>query len=165
MLVGCLTTDWVWEKPSVGYHVGIYAIRNINHDLWHSQNTHYVTESILSIFTYFIHTVLTTSFCSFGNWGPELSETLSKTPGHKIVNLRLRCKQKSELEVVLVFVCAKSLLLCPIICDPVDCSPPGSSVRRILQARILEWCALPSSGDLPNPGSWIRASYGSCIGR
>ena len=71
---------------------------------------------------------------------------------NKIVNLRLRCKQKSELEVVLVFVCAKSLLLCPIICDPVDCSPPGSSVRRILQARILEWCALPSSGDLPNPG-------------
>ena len=33
-----------------------------------------------------------------------------------------------------------------------DCSPPGSSVCRILQARILEWFAMPSSGDLPNPG-------------
>ena len=32
------------------------------------------------------------------------------------------------------------------------CSPPGSSVRGILQARILEWVALPSSRGLPNPG-------------
>ena len=30
--------------------------------------------------------------------------------------------------------------------DPVDCSPPGPSVHRILQARILEWVAMPSSG-------------------
>ena len=29
--------------------------------------------------------------------------------------------------------------LCPSLCDPMDCSPPGSSVHRILQARILEW--------------------------
>jgi len=34
---------------------------------------------------------------------------------------------------------------CPTLCDPVDCSPPGSSVRGILQARILEWVAIPSS--------------------
>ena len=33
-----------------------------------------------------------------------------------------------------------------------DCSPPGSSVHRILQARILEWVAFPSPGDLPDPG-------------
>ena len=36
---------------------------------------------------------------------------------------------------------------CPTLCDPMDCSPPGSSVRGILQARILEWVAMPSSGD------------------
>ena len=34
---------------------------------------------------------------------------------------------------------AKSLQLCPILCDPVDGSPPGSSVPGILQARIMEW--------------------------
>ena len=39
----------------------------------------------------------------------------------------------------------KSLQLCPTLCDPVDCSPPGSSVHGILQARILEWVAMPSS--------------------
>ena len=54
---------------------------------------------------------------------------------------------------------------CPTLCDPVDCSPPGSSIHRILQARILEWVSMgfsrqeywsglpfPFQGDLPNPG-------------
>ena len=34
---------------------------------------------------------------------------------------------------------------CPALCNPVDCSPPGSSIHGILQARILEWVAIPFS--------------------
>ena len=34
--------------------------------------------------------------------------------------------------------------LCPTLCDPMDCGPPSSSVRGILQARILEWVIIPS---------------------
>ena len=41
---------------------------------------------------------------------------------------------------------------CPTLCDPMDCSPPGSSVHGILQARILEWAATPFPGALPYPG-------------
>ena len=41
---------------------------------------------------------------------------------------------------------------CPTLCDPMHCSPSGSSVRGILEARILEWAAMPFSGDLPNSG-------------
>ena len=41
---------------------------------------------------------------------------------------------------------------CPTLWDPVDCSPPGSSVHGILQARILEWVAISFSRDLPDPG-------------
>ena len=37
---------------------------------------------------------------------------------------------------------AKSLQSCPTLCDPMDSSPPGSSVHRILQARTLEWGAI-----------------------
>ena len=37
-----------------------------------------------------------------------------------------------------------------LFCDLLDCSPPGSSVHEISQARILEWVAMPSSRDLPN---------------
>ena len=43
---------------------------------------------------------------------------------------------------------AKSLQLCPTVCDLMDCSPPGSSVHGILQARL----PYPSPGDLPDPG-------------
>ena len=51
------------------------------------------------------------------------------------------------------------------LCDPMDCSPPGSSVRGILQARTLEWVAMPSSrGPSPtriectNPQNGIRSA-------
>ena len=40
---------------------------------------------------------------------------------------------------------AKSLQLCPTLCDPIDGSPPGSPVPRILQARTLEWVAISFS--------------------
>ena len=40
---------------------------------------------------------------------------------------------------------AKSLQSCPTLCDPIDCSPPGSPVPRILQARTLEWVAISFS--------------------
>ena len=44
-------------------------------------------------------------------------------------------------------MCAKSLQLFPTLCDPMDCRPPGSSVHRILQAKILEWVAMSSSRE------------------
>ena len=42
----------------------------------------------------------------------------------------------------------KSLQSCLTLHDPMDCSPPGSSVHGILQARILKWVAMPSSRGL-----------------
>ena len=41
--------------------------------------------------------------------------------------------------------------LCPTLRDPMDCSPPGSSVHRILQARILEWVAMPTPRGSSQP--------------
>ena len=41
--------------------------------------------------------------------------------------------------------------LYPTLCDPMDCSPAGSSVQGILQAKILEWVAIPFPGDLSDP--------------
>ena len=40
---------------------------------------------------------------------------------------------------------AKSLQLCPTLCDPIDGSPPGSTIAGILQARTLEWVAISFS--------------------
>ena len=47
---------------------------------------------------------------------------------------------------------------------PTDCSPPGSSVCGILQARILEWVAVSSSRESPPPRDRTLVSCGSCIG-
>ena len=55
---------------------------------------------------------------------------------------------------------AKSLQSCPILCDPMDYSPPGSSVHGVLQARILEWVAIPSSkGFFPVQGLNLGLLY------
>ena len=42
-------------------------------------------------------------------------------------------------------LCAKSFQSCLTFCNPMDCSPPGSSVHGILQGRILEWVAMSFS--------------------
>ena len=55
--------------------------------------------------------------------------------------------------------------LCPTLCDPMDCSPPGTSVREIFQARILEWVAIPSPGDLPDPGIEPESASPALAGR
>ena len=47
---------------------------------------------------------------------------------------------------------AKLLQSSPTLCDPMGRSQPGSSVHGILQARILDWVAMPPPGDLPDPG-------------
>ena len=46
---------------------------------------------------------------------------------------------------------------CPTLCDPRDWSPPGSSVHGILQARILQWVATPSSRESSQPRDQTRS--------
>ena len=47
---------------------------------------------------------------------------------------------------------------CLTLCDPMDCSPPGFSVREILQARMLDWVAIPSTRGSSQPGDWTQVS-------
>ena len=61
--------------------------------------------------------------------------------------------------------CVHAQLLCRdslTVCDPVDCSPSGSSVHGILQARILKWVAMPSSRGSSPPKDQTRVS---CVTR
>ena len=53
-----------------------------------------------------------------------------------------RCGGKGSLTVT---AAAKSLQSCPTLCDPIDGSPPGSSIPGTLQARTLEWVAISFS--------------------
>ena len=60
---------------------------------------------------------------------------------------------------------AKSLQSCVILCDSMDCSPPGSSVYGTLQTRILEWVAMYSSRGSSQPRDQNCISCISCIDR
>ena len=59
----------------------------------------------------------------------------------------------------------ESLQSCPALCDPMDCSLPGSFVHGIFQARTLEWVAMPFSRGSSWPRDQTHVSYFSCIGR
>ena len=48
-------------------------------------------------------------------------------------------------------MCDESLQSCMSLSNPVDCSPPSSSVHGLLQARMLKWVVISTSGDLPDP--------------
>ena len=64
----------------------------------------------------------------------------------------------------LLCAAAKLLQSCLTLCNPVDCSPPVSSVHGILQARILKWIATPSSKGSSQPRDQTCISYVSCTG-
>ena len=56
-------------------------------------------------------------------------------------------------------VCVLVTQSCPTLCDPMDCSPPGSSAHGAFQ-EILEWVAIPSPGESSRPRDW---TWVSCI--
>ena len=65
------------------------------------------------------------------------------------------------INVFFSIICAFSVAWsCPTLCDPMDCSPQGSSVHGILLARILEWVAMSSSRG-PSPSrDWTHVCFG-----
>ena len=63
---------------------------------------------------------------------------------HILLIICLATRRSSVLHIAAA-AAAKSLQLCPTLCDPIDGSPPGSPVPRILQSRTLEWVAISFS--------------------
>ena len=97
-------------------------------------------------------------------WINQLGKANSFQPGEgdKLVNSisakeeALRIKRIRERLVVFCCLVAQS---CLTLRDPIDCSPPGSSVHGILWARILEWVAISFSGGSSQPRDQTQASY------
>ena len=87
------------------------------------------------------------------DWGAELIDWLIQTKPstfHFAMLSLFKQTQKhlqqglAPLWALVVLLCLVAQL-CPTLCDPMDCSSSGSSIIGILQARILEWVAMPSS--------------------
>ena len=74
---------------------------------------------------------------------------------------------KAKQLAIQITLCVRDKWLhsCPTLRDPMDGNPPGSSVRGILQARILKWVSMPSSQGSSKPRVQTCVSNISCIGR
>ena len=108
------------------------------------------------------------TFQGNGNFPTKIDSDINQG---KTLWARTVCKQMSTISLVFwainnhTCMCAKSLQPCLTLCNSVDCGLPGSSVHGILQARILEWVAIPSSRGSSWPRDQTHISYISCIGR
>ena len=111
--------------------------------------------------------------CHSPKSSPAPSPTKSKRLLYTSVSLLLSCWQGYRFKMSICTMLQKSH--CSVwewshsvvsdSCDPMDCSPPGSSVHGIFQARILEWLAISSSRRSSWPRDWTQVSHvaGRCF--
>ena len=91
----------------------------------------------------------------FKFWG-KLFPTQNSISSHYVSASGL----KTFLDIcVCACVCVLVTQLCPTLWDPMDCSPPDSSVHGILQVRILEWVAILFSRGSSQPRDWTGGSF------
>ena len=91
----------------------------------------------------------------------------SKCPAHQPWRL-LASSTRSSHHLVQPSTCPHAYAvsqLCPILWDPMGCSPPDSPILGILKVRILEWLAISSSSGSFQLRDWTHISWVSCIGR
>ena len=90
------------------------------------------------------------------SWMCDLKQ-LTRTPGFGILLYKMEIARvpffTRTWEWIAAAAAAKSLQLCPTLCDPIDGSPPGSTIPGILQARTLKWVSIPFS----NAWKWSRS--------
>ena len=85
-------------------------------------------------------------------WAAKTVAPCDQDPRHGQGNPRSAWSPSIYPQLCLWLVRVLAVQSCPTLCDPVDCSPPSSSVHGILQARILEWVIIPFS----RASSWPR---------
>ena len=97
-------------------------------------------------------------------WFPREEQTREQLLAFSTVHRHLR-HAHVNYKIQYLCVCVLVAQSCPTLCNPMDRSPPGSSVHGILHARILEWIAIPFSRVSSRPKDQTCVSCISCIGR
>ena len=99
------------------------------------------------------------SVAGYSPWGRKESDTTERTHNWEFIEHLI----SAPLPAMLLLLSHFSRVL--TLCDPMDCRLPGSSVHGVLQARVLEWAAMPSSRGSSQPRDQTRVSSLSCIGK
>ena len=101
------------------------------------------------------------------SWEAEVQQNLWKVFPLDTHKERMGWKwRESPYSVRSCAMCARVCLVtqsCPTLCNPVDGSPPGSSVRGVSQTRVLEWIVISFSRESSQPRDWTCVSSVSCI--
>ena len=102
-------------------------------------------------------------FCLYlpGNW--QLVILLHSRITGSLAQQLFFVSTSSHFPVINSCVPAKLLQSCPSLCDPMNCSPPGSSVSGLLQAGILEWVVMMSSRGSSRPGTEPASPMSSAL--
>jgi len=119
-------------------------------------------------------TVVSTEHWRMARWS-RWTQTAPASSGHSLrLGLRRwgnvqgpghRAEENIGHEAFIYMSLTACLLSCSVVSNSMDCNPPGSSVHWILQARRLEWVAMPSFRGSSWPKDRTQVSYVSCIGR
>ena len=157
---------WVWANSEGWWWIGKPGVlqsvvsQRVRHNWAAEQQQHYSFSKTVSNFVYGKYFLLL---------GSEIMKCIKSyqtqfpwASGKCDCSLPIRGWEVSH---ALLPACGLSYFSHVRLCDPVDSSPPGFSVHRILQKRILEWVALSSSRGFSQPRGWTGASHFSCIGR
>ena len=120
---------------------------------WLKKSKHWYNFLIKETLKHFIKTVRVNTFHLYfrHNFKEEVTFKVVRTINTVI---------GEEYHVLYLICCCLVAQLCPTLCNPMDCSPPGSSIHSILQARILEWVAISFFWGSSWPRDWIRLLLG-----
>ena len=149
---------WPWP----GCVQGVWGAQEVRHT-----TTAWSAESLLSPLHLVFVPSQATAEPSGTRWGEKLFFNLENTNSPvKFCFLHVCvCSLFPALRARIVFLCGCVLYCCHVRLRPSGPQPAGASVHRVLQARTLEWVAVPSSRGSPQPRDPGHVSYISCIGR
>ena len=108
-------------------------------------------------------------FLLYAHGSPLILSHITNTMFYTDWPIFLRCVSAHYYQMVQIVDMCEAAQSCLTLCIPLHCSPPGSSVHGVFQARLLEWAAMPSSKGSSRPRDWpkdrTQVSPVSCTGR